>query len=173
MDLRIIFIISKMPEFLFASIVIVLFVSGFNSNNKNCQIILFDTIPQKSIDTLKRNTKPDTLRNNHIIFTKAEIPPSIDPAQWRKHLQVYLLSYIENAAKQNMPSGTYTVQIKFLVETDGSIKDVRALNNVGYGLIQAAIKVVEASPKWTPAMQNGTVVRSYHTQPIIFVIQKK
>lgn len=167
------FLKSPMIRLLFISTIITLFISGFKSNNKNNRVAYSDTIPKKGFDTLKGKTKPDTLRDSHIIFTKAEVPPSIDQTVWRKHLQGYLMTYIENAAKQNMPAGTYTVQIKFLIETDGSIKDVHALNDVGYGLTQAAIKVVEESPKWTPATQNGIVVRSLHTQPITFVIQEK
>jgi hypothetical protein len=164
--------IRKMIKLLFPSIIAILFVSGFKSNSKNYRIVYFDTVPAKNIDTFIKKA-PDTLRDPHIIFTKAEVPPFIDQTVWRKHLQGYLKTYIENAAKQNMRVGTYTVQIKFLIETDGSIKNVQALNDVGYGLTQAAIKVVEESPKWTPARQNGTVVRCLHTQPITFVIQDK
>lgn len=159
-----------MIKLLFTSIIAILFVSGFKSNSKNYRIVHFDTVPGKNIDTLIKKA-PDTLRDPHTIFTKAEVPPFIDQAVWRKHLQGYLRTYIENAAKKNVPAGSYTVQIRFLVETDGSIKNVQALNDVGYGLTQAAIKVVEESPKWTPARQNGTVVRCLHTQPISFVIQ--
>jgi hypothetical protein len=115
---------------------IVFFISGFKSNSKHYHIVYVDTVPEKSIDTSKRNIKPDTLKDKHIIFTKAEVPPSIDKKVWTKHRQGYLVSYIEHAAKQNVPAGTYTVEVKFLVETDGSIKDVRAVNDVGYGFLR-------------------------------------
>jgi hypothetical protein len=157
-----------MLKYFFASIIAVLFIEKSSANNYQCGYT--DTIPHKSSDTLQK-FKPDTLRDKNIIFTKAEIPPSVDQTVWRKHLQTYLVSYIESAARKNIPAGTYIVQIRFLVDTNGSIKDVKALNDVGYGLTKAAIKVVEESPKWVPAMQNGTVVPCYHTLPITFVIQ--
>jgi protein TonB len=71
-----------------------------------------------------------------------------------------------------MKAGTYVVNVRFLVEKDGSINDVHALNDPGYGLAKAAEKVLKTGPRWSPGEQNGRKVRSYHTQPITFVIQQ-
>lgn len=107
-----------------------------------------------------------------LIFTKTEVEPSVDLEQWIDHLTKNLQAPIEKAARKGMRAGTYTVQVKFLVERDGSISDVHALNDPGYGLGKAAEKVVKTGPRWTPGRVNGKVVRSYHTQPIRFVIQE-
>jgi protein TonB len=58
------------------------------------------------------------------------------------------------------------------VERDGSIADVKALNDPGYGLSKGAVDVVKKGPKWRPGEQNGRQVRSYHTQPITFVVSE-
>jgi periplasmic protein TonB len=107
------------------------------------------------------------------IFTKVEIEASVDQKQWIRHLQTQLQRYIEDAASSGMEPGTYTVQVKFLVEKDGSIADVQALNDPGYGLGKAAVDVVKKGPRWNPGIQNGKQVRSYHTQPITFVVQEQ
>ncbi len=107
------------------------------------------------------------------IFEKAETPASVDKAEWRRFLEQNLQSVIEQAAKNGMKSGSYTVQMRFIVETDGSLSDIHALNNPGYDLAQTAEKMLVNSPKWNPAVQNGRKVRSYHTQPITFVISEK
>jgi protein TonB len=107
------------------------------------------------------------------IFTKVEIEAQVDPKQWVRHLQTQLQRYIEDAASAGMDPGTYTVQVKFLVERDGSIADVQALNDPGFGLGKGAVEVVKKGPKWKPGIQNGKPVRSYHTQPITFVIQEQ
>lgn len=104
------------------------------------------------------------------IFEKVEIPASVDTRSWRRHLESQLQRYIEDAASQGMNPGQYTVQVRFLVERDGSIADVRALNDPGYGLAKGAVEVVKRGPKWKPGEQNGRQVRSYHTQPITFVV---
>lgn len=107
------------------------------------------------------------------IFTKVEIEAQVDQKQWIRHLQTQLQRYIEDAASGGMDPGTYTVQVKFLVEKDGSIADVQALNDPGYGLGKGAVEVVKKGPRWKPGIQNGKPVRSYHTQPITFVIQEQ
>lgn len=107
------------------------------------------------------------------IFTKVEIEASVDQKQWIRHLQSQLQRYIEDAAANGMDPGTYTVQVRFLVEKDGSIADVQALNDPGFGLGKAAVDVVKRGPKWNPGIQNGKPVRSYHTQPITFVVQEQ
>ena len=106
------------------------------------------------------------------IFEKVEIEASVDVRQWRRHLESQLQRYIEDAASQGMNPGQYTVQVRFLVERDGSIADVRALNDPGYGLGKGAEEVVRRGPKWNPGEQNGRKVRSYHTQPITFVVSE-
>ena len=40
----------------------------------------------------------------------------------------------------------------------------------GYGLARGAEQVVKTGPKWQPGEQNERKVRSYHNQPITFVI---
>lgn len=106
------------------------------------------------------------------IFEKVEIQARVDQNKWRQHLMRKLVRYIEEAAYAGMPAGQYTVKVRFLVEKDGSIARVKALNNPGYGLARGAEQVVKTGPKWMAAQQNGRKVRSYHTQPITFVIME-
>src|SRR4051812_26736072 len=108
---------------------------------------------------------------SQLVFEKIEVEASVDRQQWIDHLTNNLQSPIRNAARKGMKPGTYTVQVRFLVERDGSISDVHALNDPGYGLALAAEKALKTGPKWKPGMQDGKAVRSYHTQPITFVIQ--
>jgi hypothetical protein len=123
--------------------------------------------PNREIQ-IARDTVPDTARN--VIADKVEIEASVDVHEWRSHLEKELVPVIEKAAAKKMHPGQYVVNIRFLVERDGSISDVKALNDPGYGLAKGAERVVKGGPKWMPGMVNGKVVRSYHTQPITFVI---
>jgi protein TonB len=107
------------------------------------------------------------------VFTKVEIEASVDRKQWTRYLEQALQRYIEDAASQGMAPGQYTVQVRFLVERDGSINDVQALSDPGYGLKKGAEDVVKKGPRWAPGEQNGRKVRSYHTQPITFVIAEQ
>jgi protein TonB len=113
-------------------------------------------------------TKPKEDKNK--VFEKVEIQASVNIAKWRQHLEQNLVGYINDAANAGMQSGTYNVTVRFLVERDGSINDVSALNDPGFGLAQGATQVIKSGPKWNPGEQNGIKVRSYHTQQITFVI---
>jgi len=112
---------------------------------------------------------PDTSTN---VFEKIEVEASVDRQEWIDHLTKNLQSVVAKAARKGMKPGTYTVLVKFLVEKDGRLSDVHALNDPGYGLAKGAEKVVSSGPKWKAGEQNGKKVRSYHTQPITVVIQK-
>lgn len=107
------------------------------------------------------------------VFENVEIEASVNINDWRRHLEKNLIRYIINAAQQNMKAGRYTVQVRFLVEKDGSIADVKALNDPGFGLAQGAVKTVRTGPKWVAGEVNDKKVRSYHTQSIVFIIQEK
>lgn len=107
------------------------------------------------------------------IFEVVEIEASVDAKEWVLHLQKTLQTPIEKAAKKGMKKGTYTVNVRFLVEKDGSISWVKAENDPGYGLGKAAEKALKTGPKWSPGEQKGKKVRSYHIQPITFVIQEE
>jgi len=123
-------------------------------------------IHTKSTHTEYKDTVPKT----DPIFSKTEIEASIDKKEWREFLEKNLQPIIENAASKGMPTGQYTVNLKFIVKKDGSLTDFKALNDPGYGLAQNVLEIMPKSPKWKPARQNGKPVNSYHTQPITFVI---
>lgn len=107
------------------------------------------------------------------IFVSVQIEAKVDNRQWQRYLQDHLQQPIEDAANQGMAPGQYTVQVRFLVEKDGHITDVHALNDPGYGLAKAAENVLLHGPTWSPGEQNGNKVRSYHTQPITFVVSEQ
>lgn len=56
--------------------------------------------------------------------------------------------------------------ITFLVDKDGSLTDIKALRDIGYGTGIEAIRVLNLSPKWKPGEQNGQTVRCAYVLPI-------
>ncbi|RTY92520.1 energy transducer TonB [Flavobacterium sp. GT3R68] len=58
------------------------------------------------------------------------------------------------------------VLLTFVVEVDGSLTDIRVLEDIGYGTGNEAIRVLKKSPKWKPAEQNGTKVRAIYQLPL-------
>ena len=62
------------------------------------------------------------------------------------------------------------VYISFVVETDGSISNVRVLRDIGGGCGVEAKRVVEMMPKWIPGRQGGKPVRTQYNLPVNFVL---
>ena len=116
---------------------------------------------------------PKTDDDENKIFTKVEVEAQFagGEAAWRRYLQNNLNANtpVDNGA----PEGTYQVVVRFIVGKDGTISDVAAETNHGYGMEQEAVKIIKKGPKWTPAIQNGRNVNAYRRQPITFVVQEQ
>ncbi|MDP1811744.1 MAG: hypothetical protein Q8K66_10120 [Sediminibacterium sp.] len=76
---------------------------------------------------------------------------------------------VENGA----PPGKYTVTVSFLVDTDGSVFDVKAENDPGYGTGDEAVRVIKEGPNWKPAVQYGRNVIYRHKQSITFTVSEE
>jgi hypothetical protein len=59
------------------------------------------------------------------------------------------------------PDDSYTVVVTFVVNLDGSVSNINALTNNGYGLENEILeKISTTSGNWEPARKNGNKVRS-------------
>ncbi|MBX2906857.1 MAG: TonB family protein [Taibaiella sp.] len=63
------------------------------------------------------------------------------------------------------------VVIKFVVDEDGGITNVRVINGIGGGCDEEAARVIADMPNWTPGYQNEEPVRVYFTIPITFKLK--
>jgi periplasmic protein TonB len=91
-----------------------------------------------------------------------------DPAiEFRKYISNNL-EYPEIAAENGI-SGRVIVQ--FAVNSSGRVVDAVVVRPVDPALDKEAIRVVMASPPWTPGKQRGKAVKVLFTFPINFVLQ--
>ena len=72
-------------------------------------------------------------------------------------------------AANNLTSGTVVVQ--FVVETDGSIGNIKVLKPVEDGCTEEAVRVVKSMPKWKPGKNHGEPARVLFNLPIKFTIK--
>jgi hypothetical protein len=56
---------------------------------------------------------------------------------------------------------------QFVVETDGSLSEIKILKDLGYGLGDEGNRVLKISPKWIPSVLNGKPARMQMTLPMI------
>jgi len=62
------------------------------------------------------------------------------------------------------------VYVSFVVNTDGSVSDVKVERGIGYGCDEEAMRAVKKMKNWIPGKQNGNAVRVKQTIPIYFQI---
>jgi protein TonB len=107
------------------------------------------------------------------VFTVVQIPAEFPggTTAWSRYLERNLNRDIpvENGA----PPGRYTVVVAFTVSKTGSISDVAAENDPGYGTKAEAMRVITKGPSWKPAVQNGRNVIYRHKQAITFVVSEE
>ena len=103
-----------------------------------------------------------------IIQIEAKFPGGI--GAWTKYLERNLNTNtpVDNGAA----TGIYTVVVSFVVDKDGNISDVVALNDPGFGTAEEAVRVIKKSKQWTPALQNGTNVKYRQKQSITFMVSE-
>ena len=63
------------------------------------------------------------------------------------------------------------VTLKFKVDRDGSIKNVKVVKGVDPELDAEAVRVVSSAPAWTPGMQNGEPVAVNYVFPVVYKLQ--
>ncbi len=60
------------------------------------------------------------------------------------------------------------VYVQFIVGADGKIIDAFTINSVDKELDEIALKIIQQSPRWEPAVQFNRNVKAYRKQPITF-----
>jgi protein TonB len=75
------------------------------------------------------------------------------------------IKYPADALKQKVEG---RVIASFVVETDGSVSDIKLHKKVFPSLDSEAVRVIEGMPRWIPGKQKGKAVRVKYTIPVIF-----
>ncbi len=123
---------------------------------------------------LKTETTPNAESNNvstEALFTEVEVEAAFPGGQdgWRNYLMKSLDGSIPS--KEGWKKGNYKIIIQFVVEKDGTVNRVKAMNYEGSKTAEHCINLIKNGPKWTPALQNGQPVSSIKKQPITFVVE--
>ena len=135
-------------------------VKKYGEKGKNGVV---EIITKSSISMIQTDTNK--------IFTKVEIEPSFPGGQeaWAGYIKKQIEVHINDLAQEGK-SGT--CRLRFIVDVDGSVRDVVALTMKETKLAEISIDAIKKGPKWNPATQNGNVVTAYKEQPVTFTISE-
>lgn len=139
------------------------------------------TDPKPISDPNPISSNPDTLVPNipvlHIGGEPGEViddpviiadqRPSFPGGEAAMYKFIYsIIQYPERASSIGVKG---KVIVSFVVEKDGSISNIKILNNpYGFGLEEEAIRVIKMMPKWNEGWHQGKPVRAYFNLPINF-----
>jgi len=123
------------------------------TNKKTASIVLQDTLPAK----------------DDRIFTSVEHVPGFPGGiqAFGRYLQTNM-HYPADSREKGIHG---RVIVSFVVEKDGSLSNIRIARGVADDLDREALRVIKASPKWTPGVQNGKLVRVAYSVPIAFTLE--
>lgn len=106
------------------------------------------------------------------VFEKVEVQATFPGgnAAWNKY--VYdAMKKVDFFSWKNKDMGI--CRIRFIVDKNGNISNVHAVNMKKTRLAKFGIRVMKEGPRWTPAMQNGKPVNAYREQSVGYKAEKQ
>ncbi len=131
---------------------------------KNLAFTLLVLTLSTSLLPAQEMIKDGTGRNYAVEYDKAAEFPGGDEALYTR-----LFHEMEYPAEAKEKRITGDLTLSFFVETDSTVSEVSALNDLGYGTKEEAIRLIK-SMKFSPAIQNGKAVRQQMMLPVLFRI---
>lgn len=86
-------------------------------------------------------------------------------------MQNYLATNVQYPLEAQEKGIQGRVICQFIINTDGTVSDVKVMRNVDKLLEAEAIRVIENMPKWSPGIKDNKIVRVKYTLPITFRLQ--
>lgn len=108
--------------------------------------------------------------NERQVFTVVEQMPEFPGGQ--QALMKYLSSHLKypEFAKEEGIQGR--VFLSFVVQEDGSFRDMKVLRGVHPSLDQEALRVAKSMPLWNPGKNNGKVCCVQYNLPVMFKLME-
>ncbi|RZK80593.1 MAG: energy transducer TonB [Pedobacter sp.] len=103
-------------------------------------------------------------------FVSLESQPSF-PGGMEKFYE-YLKKTVKYPAMAQENNIQGKVFLSFVVEKDGALTDIKVDRKLGGGTDEEAVRVLKASPRWVPGIQNGKKVRVKYNIPISFTLSQ-
>ena len=73
---------------------------------------------------------------------------------------------MKNFQTEELEGLSGVIKASFVIDTDGSIKQIKILKDIGGGTASEAKRVINQMPKWSPATHNGEKVSVRFEFPI-------
>jgi periplasmic protein TonB len=114
---------------------------------------------------IKREVPKDSAKKDKSDLKPGEVEASFKGGigAWKKYLEKNY-TFPQRALKGDIDG---TVQVLFTIDTSGNVIQPRILKSVELTTDKEVIRVINASPPWIPAVQDGRKVKAYRIQPFM------
>lgn len=126
---------------------------------------------QKRIDSIKLRKQfiADSIKHSNQIYIKADINPSFPGGD--NALLRYIKENMQYPTRDREDNAQGKAFVRFVVEKDGSISNVKALSAPSTTMAMEAERLVKNMPKWTPGIVFTRVARVQFTIAVPFTLQ--
>lgn len=115
---------------------------------------------------IAQSSQTDKSEEKREVFTKVEEQPTYEGGMHAFYK--YVLSEIRYPVAARKSNTEGTVDVQFVIERDGSLSNVKALNSIGAGCDEEAVRVVQNASGFKAGSQRGRTVRVAMVMPITF-----
>jgi antitoxin component YwqK of YwqJK toxin-antitoxin module len=100
---------------------------------------------------------------NNIKYAYKELMTQPTPAKGMTDFYSFIVKKYKRPETQGLKGKVFTT---FLIDTDGSITNIRVLRDIGYGTGIEAIRVIASYGKWIPGKKRGLPVKATYSLPL-------
>ncbi len=125
---------------------------------KNFLVLVITIFSLQLISAQEQTSQPrDTIYDLKEVDVKPEYPGGVEA------FYKFIAKNFKTPEEEGLNGKIITT---FVIETDGSISDIKVLQDIGYGSGAEVFKVLTMSEKWIPAKLNDVPVRVLYQFPI-------
>lgn len=128
-------------------------------------LILAAALFCQSVPAQDTASKHTAAQEDYTVYTSTEVAPQFPggTAEFYKYLE----------ANTTATKSSGRTIMSFVVEKDGALSTIELYGPSAKELTPSITRILEASPKWTPARQNGIIVRCRMMMPLAPPATKK
>ena len=136
-----------------------------------CCITAVSAQKQQKVDSVKIRKQfiADSIKHSNQIYTRPDINPSFPGGN--EGLLRYIKENMQYPTRDREDNTQGKAFVRFVVEKDGSISNVKALTAPSTTMAMEAERLVKNMPKWTPGIVFTRVARVQFTIAVPFTLQ--
>jgi protein TonB len=118
---------------------------------------------------IKKQFMADSIKHSNQIYTRADINPTFPGGD--NGLLRYVKENMQYPTRDREDNTQGKAYVRFVVEKDGSISNVKTLSAPSTTIAMEAERLVKNMPKWTPGIVSGGICRVQFTIAVNFTLQ--